>query len=138
LNILCNKTTKLKIHVDSFFDTVLQASFSCAPPPSFITHHKSTLSLVQWYPGTSDTHKTVNNSEINQSIFLTCVCARYGLVHHLLLSALDQKKWNPRLNILHLNGTRFTNKPRKSLQSAKEYGCYFYYMYYIHLYFLIF
>ena len=52
------------------------------------------------------------------------MCARYGLVHHLLLSALDQKKWNPRLNILHLNGTRFTNKPRKSLQSAKEFGCF--------------
>ena len=42
----------------------------------------------------------------------------------VLVHLLDQKKWNPRLNILHLNGTRFTNKPRKSLQSAKEFGCY--------------
>ena len=25
---------------------------------------------------------------------------------------------------LNLNGTRFANKPRKSLQSAKEFGCY--------------
>ena len=39
-------------------------------------------------------------------------------------TVLDQKKWNPCLNILHLNGTRFTIIPRKFLQSAKEFGCY--------------
>ena len=49
---------------------------------------------------------------------------RYGSCASFTVSVLDQKKWNSRLNILHLNGTRFTIKPRKSLQSAKEFGCF--------------
>ena len=44
------------------------------------------------------------------------------LVHHLLFWI--RKNGIPALNILHLNGTRFTIIPRKFLQSAKEFGCY--------------